>query len=212
MCTLLDHLVCYGSNQSLCVASRGLRYNLDQNKPMHTCVRPHCNFRQLWRNEKRSHNPHLNSKYMISLAGNSKAIEKLTLWLKFLANCFLQSQDDSLGVPRSRYGVLRSGGDPQSRDVPQTGVVPDLIIKWKHFPRYWTFVRGIHWAPVNSPHEGQWRGALVFSLICALNKRGKQSWGWWFETPSHSLWRHCNDRPELMDFSKVSLSTTNPFS
>ena len=27
-----------------------------------------------------------------------------------------------------------------------------------------------------------------------LNKRlSKQSWCWWFETPSHSLWRHCND-------------------
>ena len=27
-----------------------------------------------------------------------------------------------------------------------------------------------------------------------LNKRlSKQSWGWWFETPSCSLWRHCND-------------------
>ena len=26
-----------------------------------------------------------------------------------------------------------------------------------------------------------------------LNKRWrKQSWGWWFETPSWSLWRHCN--------------------
>ena len=26
-----------------------------------------------------------------------------------------------------------------------------------------------------------------------LNKRlSKQSWGWWFETPSWSLWRHCN--------------------
>ena len=26
-----------------------------------------------------------------------------------------------------------------------------------------------------------------------LNKRlNEQSWGWWFETPSHSLWRHCN--------------------
>ena len=27
-----------------------------------------------------------------------------------------------------------------------------------------------------------------------LNKRlSKQSWGWWFETPSRSLWRHCTD-------------------
>ena len=40
------------------------------------------------------------------------------------------------------------------------------VIKWKHFPRYWPFVRGIHRSPVNSPHKGQWRGALMFSLIC----------------------------------------------
>ena len=42
----------------------------------------------------------------------------------------------------------------------------DDVIKWKHFPRDWPFVRGIHWSPVNSPHKGQWRGALMFSLIC----------------------------------------------
>ena len=43
----------------------------------------------------------------------------------------------------------------------------DDVIKWKHFPRYWPFVPGIHGSPVNSPHKGQWRGALMFSLICA---------------------------------------------
>ena len=43
----------------------------------------------------------------------------------------------------------------------------DDVIKWKHFPRYCPFVRGIHRSPVNSPHNGQWRGALMFSLICA---------------------------------------------
>ena len=42
----------------------------------------------------------------------------------------------------------------------------DDVIKWKHFPRYWPFVQGIHRSPVNSPHKGQWRGALMFSLIC----------------------------------------------
>ena len=46
-------------------------------------------------------------------------------------------------------------------------VIHDDVIKWKHFPRYWPFVRGIHRSPVNSPHKGQWRGALKFSLICA---------------------------------------------
>ena len=31
----------------------------------------------------------------------------------------------------------------------------DDVMKWKHFPRYWPFVRGIHLSPVNSPHKGQ---------------------------------------------------------
>ena len=43
----------------------------------------------------------------------------------------------------------------------------DDVIKRKHLPRYWPFVRGIHRLPVNSPHKGQWHGALMFSLICA---------------------------------------------
>ena len=53
----------------------------------------------------------------------------------------------------------------------------DDVIKWKHFPRYWPFVWGIHRFLVNSPHKGQWRGALMFSLICVwingwVNNRG----------------------------------------
>ena len=42
----------------------------------------------------------------------------------------------------------------------------DDVIKWNHFPRYCPFVWGIHRSPVNSPHNGQWRGALIVSLIC----------------------------------------------
>ena len=69
----------------------------------------------------------------------------------------------------------------------------DDVFKWKHFPRYWSFMRGIHRLPVNSPHKGQWCGALMFFFYLRLNKRlSKQSWGWWFETPSRSLWCHCN--------------------
>ena len=47
-----------------------------------------------------------------------------------------------------------------------TGLSHDDVTKWKHFPRYWPFVWGIHRSRVNSPHKGQWRGALMFSLIC----------------------------------------------
>ena len=43
----------------------------------------------------------------------------------------------------------------------------DDVIKWKHFSSYWPFVQGIHWSPVNAPHNGQWCRVLMFSLICA---------------------------------------------
>ena len=78
--------------------------------------------------------------------------------------------------------------------------VTDNIIRswWRH--QMETFSALLVICAGNSPvtgefhaHKGQWRGALMFSLICALNKRlSKQSRGWWFETPSCSLWRHCN--------------------
>ena len=47
------------------------------------------------------------------------------------------------------------------------GAFHDDVIKWKHFPRNWPFVREIHRSPMNFPHKGQWRGALMFSLMYA---------------------------------------------
>ena len=52
-------------------------------------------------------------------------------------------------------------------DIVWLSAVHHDVNKWKHIPRYWPFVREIHWSPVNCPHKGQWRGALMFSLICA---------------------------------------------
>ena len=51
----------------------------------------------------------------------------------------------------------------------------------ENFPRYWPFVRGIHRSPVNFRHKGQWRGAFMFSLICAwtngwVNNRDAADW------------------------------------
>ena len=45
----------------------------------------------------------------------------------------------------------------------------DGVIKWKHFPRDWPFVRGIHRSPVNSPHKGQWRGRWGLHCNMKLN-------------------------------------------
>ena len=66
-------------------------------------------------------------------------------------------------------------------------------IKWKHFPRHWPFVRGIHRSPVNSPHKGIWRGAFYVFFDLRLNKwLSKQSRGWWFESPSRSSLHYCS--------------------
>ena len=68
----------------------------------------------------------------------------------------------------------------------------DDVIKWKHFPRNWPFVRGIHrsrWFPRTKASDAE----LWCFFYLRLNKRlSKQSWGWWFETLSWSLWGHCN--------------------
>ena len=52
---------------------------------------------------------------------------------------------------------------------PSPYVEDDDVIKRIHFPRYWSFLRGVH-RPVDSPRHGQWHGALILSLICAWTK------------------------------------------
>ena len=88
-------------------------------------------------------------------------------------------------------------------------VIHDDVIKWKHFPRYWPFVRGIHRGPVNSPHKWPVTRNFDVFLNLRLNKRlSKQSWGWWFETLSRPLWRHCNDHyTQRVAFSRCDGAT-----
>ena len=85
-------------------------------------------------------------------------------------------------------------GYPYSCSSPDS---PVLIPWWRHqmeaFSALLAFCAG------NSPVTGEfpsqrsvtWSFGVFFDLC--LNKRlSKQLQGWWFETPSHSLWRHCN--------------------
>ena len=82
-----------------------------------------------------------------------------------------------------------------SSSVMQCGISGPQCVQqsswWRHqmetFSAYWPFVWGIHRSTVNSPHKGQWRGNLMFSLICAwingwVNNREAGD--------SCSLWRH----------------------
>ena len=78
-----------------------------------------------------------------------------------------------------------------------SGDITPCFISWRHqmetFPHYWPFVRGIHRSPVNSPHKGQWRGALMFSLFCAWIHGWANNCESGDLMPSRPLWRHCNE-------------------
>ena len=59
---------------------------------------------------------------------------------------------------------------------------------WRHrmetFFALLVLVRGIHRPPVDSPHKGLWRGALMFSLICTWTN------GWEINRDAGDLRRH----------------------
>ena len=82
--------------------------------------------------------------------------------------------------------------NPANNNYLSTKNTHDAVIKWKHFPRYWPFVRGIHrhrWIPSQRPVT---RNFDVFFDL-RLNKwLSIQSRRRWFETPSCLLWHHCN--------------------
>ena len=65
----------------------------------------------------------------------------------------------------------------------------------------WNFSALLAFCTGNSPVSGEFPAqrpvTRSFNILfyMRLNKRlGKQWWCWWFETPSRTLWCHCNDR------------------
>ena len=103
--------------------------------------------------------------------------------------CMIPSQFSKIYSPQATLRIFTHSGLVRTKSSSH-----DDVIKMKYFPRYWPFVRGIHRSPANFLHKGQWRGALIISLILRLNKQlSKQSWGWWFETLWRSSWRHRNE-------------------
>ena len=68
---------------------------------------------------------------------------------------------------------------------------------WRH--QMETFSALLALCAGNSPVPGEFpaqrpvrRSFDVFFDLRPNKRLSKQSWGWWFETPSRSLWRHCN--------------------
>ena len=58
----------------------------------------------------------------------------------------------------------------------------DDVIKWKHFPCYWPFMRGIHRWPVNSPHK--WPVMRRFDVFFDLRLNKRLSY---YGTPKRTL-------------------------
>ena len=74
---------------------------------------------------------------------------------------------------------------------------------WRH--QMETFSALLVFCAGNSPVTGEFpsqrqvtRSFDVFLELHPNKRLSKESWGWWFETPSSSLWRHCNDEPDVI--------------
>ena len=111
--------------------------------------------------------------------------QEIRLWFGYLSRPGLRP-----GWPRLLLWCGRDLVRPEFRPVEVQGALRFEsshcdVFKWKRFPCYWPFLRGIHRSPVNSLHKGQWRGALmVISSAPSLN-------GWINNHEAGDLRRHC---------------------
>ena len=118
---------------------------------------------------------------------------------KFHGHVFLNTQDIN---PHVLYCIMKKKHSSTSL---LAFVRPWWRIKWKHCPRYWPFVWGIHrWIPLTKASDADFD--VFFDMH--LNKRlSKQSWCWLFETSSRSLWRHCNGKSLIWNHGHISQGT-----
>ena len=64
---------------------------------------------------------------------------------------------------------------------------------------------GDQWIPTQRPVT---RTFDVFFDLRLNQRLSKQSWGWWFERLSRSLWRHCN---VIMNFIILHINPSTPY-
>ena len=97
--------------------------------------------------------------------------ENISIWWRHHVNCWLMfwtaGEIGSYDYPSAIEVTLK---DMDNIDLFQTTTKHNKTW-WRHpmeiFSALLAICAGVHRWPVNSPHSGQWRGALMFSLICA---------------------------------------------
>ena len=127
---------------------------------------------------------------------------KYTHWHRASRKSLPRSQEQCL-APRNLYAAAqnaRNRYDSPGWSCPSViaGVILYALMSWwRH--QIETFSALLALCAGNSSVTGEFPSQrpvtqsfdVFFDL--RLNKRlSKQSWGWWFETPPRSLWRHCN--------------------
>ena len=180
--TTYNHMMSW--NCAVIVSGNGLLPGLFDAKPIPDSMLVYCQYFPLGK----------------SFQEISNQIIKKSRSRKYMQNCSLQSvghaSKDLVVQPGNAHdlqvAIYEIQGPWYRHESRRLGVDTTItwdVMKWKHFPRYWPFVRGIHRSPVDPPHKGKWRGSLMFYLIKRLSKRSIRRL---FETPSRSSWRHCN--------------------
>ena len=97
--------------------------------------------------------------------------------------------------------------------IDATSSLIQIMLWWRHQMEAFSALLAIFAgnSPVNGEFPAQRPVTRSFDVFfdLRLNKRlSKQSWGWWFETLSRPLWRHCNGlgaiRHQAITWTKVN--------
>ena len=129
-------------------------------------------------------------KYIQLIWGSNRTfkLNRILNWLNFIEMGSFWSVSLYIYI----YNITPNESDAEIVDSIYRGFYMMASSKWKHFTRYWPFVRGIQrhrWIPLTKASDVE----LWCFLWSPPEQTVKQkSRCWWFETPSCSLWRHCN--------------------
>ena len=127
-------------------------------------------------------------------------------WLGWLSNMslfWLRMTSRMMELPMGNTGRLGVISMDNSHSI-TTVYHNDLWIPPRHFTRWRhqmeTFSAFLAFCKGNSPVTGEFptqrpvtRSFDVFFDLHLDKRLSEQSWGWWCETPSRPLWRHCNE-------------------
>ena len=149
----------------------------------------------------------------IRLDGHIESSLSKGTWDVFAANLNLETRVQRMGYWPFVKGIHQSpvnGGFPSQKA--KTG--------WRHQMKTLSVLLALYArnSPVTAEFPAQrpvTRNFDVFFDLRLNKKLNKQSWGWWFETPSRSLWRHCdkkaNNRTPLLTHLCNASWTHNSF-